>query len=60
LIPAKVQTVTYYGDMSQVEVRIAGDLTWTISSLSAEAQTLSGGREILCGVNPCDVIILGK
>jgi iron(III) transport system ATP-binding protein len=60
LIPAKVQTVTYYGDMSQVEVRIASDLTWTISALSAEIQTLPGGRDILCGVNPCDVIVLGK
>lgn len=60
LIPAKVQTVTYYGDMSQVEVRIGEEFGWTISALSAEAQTLSAGREILCGVNPCDVIILGK
>ncbi len=59
-IPATVQRVTYYGDMSQVEVQIGQGMLWTVSAFSAEAAELSAGQAILCGVNPCDVILLGK
>lgn len=60
LLAGTIQSIAYYGDMSQIEVRLAGGIVWAVSVFSSEAQTLSAGAEILCGVNPSDVIVLGK
>jgi iron(III) transport system ATP-binding protein len=58
LLAGTVLSIAYYGELSQVEVRLTAQVVWTVSVFSGQAAGLSVGKEILCGINPADVIVL--
>ncbi len=58
LLAGTVQSMAYYGELSQIEVRLNAGVVWTVTVFSGQAEGLSAGTEVLCGVNPADVIVL--